>query len=1137
MKSGKLEVPITLRYHIGNVKPGYDPSDVGFGWVLDVGGQISRTIYGKPDDVCPRPDVEKTSEQLDEDKIDDFLYLKKCFENTYDTEYDVFSYSFLSKYGTFIMSKNSCGNYKADLAPYKPIDFEFITEPDQYTTTKQRLATIKVKDENGDQYVFGNGAVETASSITSMSGYTSWMLKQITSVNKIDQIRFSYIKVPTVTIGSDQILDSYAVAMHSPEDYYVVDGYQDGLGNVKTKESYEMAFYGNIQRYEELIPKEISFNEGKVVFNINNTGDGTDGFIVYDNQGNIVKEIAFVKSNFGGARNHVRLDAVRLYDKNQTQYQLYQLFYNTTAIEGVGRDYWGYNNGEGSVVTERTYNYTSFDGIGPRTEGVNVVRGSATKAPNEIACQAEILNKIVYPTNGETEFIYEGNKYDHLEGFKTGSTGYENPAGGLRIKEIISRDSQGSVFKKSYQYEEGAIQHSPTDETNYKSVTFRVFDYGHNYSTGISVGIRYENSLVFENTTYSSYIFGDLGTNMVKYGKVTETFGDISKNDGKIIYYYEYDNSNEYGLYNLGVGSGVGCARKHISVKRDWNNGMLYNKETYKKNTNGSYVKIGSETNYYDHTYGNIYNNLVVYHLTTFPTKSELEPYEESTPSDLYKQWLWKVRTCKEKLEKTGNPTPRKYTIFGNYDYTIETGRTHLNQKRAVSYFDRQGVTDSLVTVENYYYDNPAHDQATRTETTTSRGNKLTTFTAYPLDYSSDSPLFVKEMQDNGLVTYPIESVSCISKGRNQYVTSGIVNQYKAGAKGLLDSQWMLTTSDPIALDRFKFSNRLSGVQPPTGSSTAFAPDSRYVRKVSYDSYDSNANLTAYHMEGDSPAEIVWGYKKQHPVAIAKGANGKLDDAIKQTLKYVGCNSLDTLTGSVPYVVNILNNPSMWDNFNRKLREMLPQAEVKTFTYQPLVGTTSETDSRGKTVRYAYDSFGRLMNVTELGKLVSNYDYKYYNQAASNGSFSSRSYSWACSKNTCPTGYVGGGVVYTVPEGKYTSTISQADADAKAQAEARDKGQAYANDNGTCYYLNTNTSSVAIAPNPGLNSTLTITSNTDWNIQGIPEWLSVSKTSGSGNATITMSPTVAYDSSQQRRATLTLQSTNVSISKTIEVYQ
>ncbi|MBP4139147.1 DUF5977 domain-containing protein [Flavobacterium geliluteum] len=49
-------------------------------------------------------------------------------------------------------------------------------------------------------------------------------------------------------------------------------------------------------------------------------------------------------------------------------------------------------------------------------------------------------------------------------------------------------------------------------------------------------------------------------------------------------------------------------------------------------------------------------------------------------------------------------------------------------------------------------------------------------------------------------------------------------------------------------------------------------------------------------------------------------------------------------------------------------------------------------------------------------------------------------------KNNCPKGKYGSEVNYTVPAGKYSSTISQADADNKAQLD----GQAYANANGKC---------------------------------------------------------------------------------------
>ena len=53
-------------------------------------------------------------------------------------------------------------------------------------------------------------------------------------------------------------------------------------------------------------------------------------------------------------------------------------------------------------------------------------------------------------------------------------------------------------------------------------------------------------------------------------------------------------------------------------------------------------------------------------------------------------------------------------------------------------------------------------------------------------------------------------------------------------------------------------------------------------------------------------------------------------------------------------------------------------------------------------------------------------------------------------RNNCPAGTIPSSVVYSVPAGKYSSTVSQADADAQAQADINANGQNYANQNGTC---------------------------------------------------------------------------------------
>lgn len=56
----------------------------------------------------------------------------------------------------------------------------------------------------------------------------------------------------------------------------------------------------------------------------------------------------------------------------------------------------------------------------------------------------------------------------------------------------------------------------------------------------------------------------------------------------------------------------------------------------------------------------------------------------------------------------------------------------------------------------------------------------------------------------------------------------------------------------------------------------------------------------------------------------------------------------------------------------------------------------------------------------------------------------------AFTKNNCPAGSAGSSVVYTATAGKYTSGVSQADADAKAVSDVATNGQAYANTNGVC---------------------------------------------------------------------------------------
>ncbi|MBS1598424.1 MAG: hypothetical protein JST75_09360 [Bacteroidetes bacterium] len=60
-------------------------------------------------------------------------------------------------------------------------------------------------------------------------------------------------------------------------------------------------------------------------------------------------------------------------------------------------------------------------------------------------------------------------------------------------------------------------------------------------------------------------------------------------------------------------------------------------------------------------------------------------------------------------------------------------------------------------------------------------------------------------------------------------------------------------------------------------------------------------------------------------------------------------------------------------------------AQISTYTYAPLIGTTSETDPAGKTIFYEYDAFQRLKNIKDFqGNIVKNFQYNYVNSCGSN---------------------------------------------------------------------------------------------------------------------------------------------------------
>jgi YD repeat-containing protein len=142
-----------------------------------------------------------------------------------------------------------------------------------------------------------------------------------------------------------------------------------------------------------------------------------------------------------------------------------------------------------------------------------------------------------------------------------------------------------------------------------------------------------------------------------------------------------------------------------------------------------------------------------------------------------------------------------------------------------------------------------------------------------------------------------------------------------------------------------------------------------------------------------------------------------------------------------------------------ELRLCPKTARMRTVTYDPLIGKTTECDENNRATYYEYDNLGRLRFIKDEQKnVVKMYEYNSASkQNGCPGTYYSRLTTETFTKSNCGAGYIGSEVTYTVPANKYTSTISQEDADAKVDNELFTLGQAYADANGSCILLYYNT--------------------------------------------------------------------------------
>ncbi len=181
----------------------------------------------------------------------------------------------------------------------------------------------------------------------------------------------------------------------------------------------------------------------------------------------------------------------------------------------------------------------------------------------------------------------------------------------------------------------------------------------------------------------------------------------------------------------------------------------------------------------------------------------------------------------------------------------------------------------------------------------------------------------------------------------------------------------------PIQVNQFKNSTPISHVAtnyqmfgsnylPQTLSSSK--GNKALEEEIIYHKYDNYGNVEEMSINGCAKLFYVWGYHKA--ALLAKIENYQILSAYQRTIisniiTQSNSEFSQATENSLRTALSILRSSFTGTN-----------AQLTTYTYDPLIGITSITDPRGETFDYVYDNLNRLQLVKDNnGNILKTYEY------------------------------------------------------------------------------------------------------------------------------------------------------------------
>jgi len=513
---------------------------------------------------------------------------------------------------------------------------------------------------------------------------------------------------------------------------------------------------------------------------------------------------------------------------------------------------------------------------------------------------------------------------------------------GKRIKRIENISKVGDTLIKEFEY------HFPPDQPGVNPIP-----------SGAIVGLpaylnmssQFNNVIANYNDVGSS--FSSFQPNSIGYSCVIEYQGEKGNDNGKTEYYFTNLSDSGGDYYNFPY---------HPPTDNEWLRGKNVLTKLYKKETNGEYNIVKEIYNRY--LYGN--NE----YTSDFINAGLQDPNFIFTPGGTIHNW--EVNTP---LDKIKNRSSFKLPLFmreraplsiedpsfnpvtdntGYRIYHLTGGTVDLLSTTETNYFDN-GLEH--VSQTKYYYNYDNHYQLAEQETVNSKKDTLVTKMFYPNDIEYTTDLNYGNLENSGLTA--IESL----KAQHRLSIPIQTETFKNG--NILSAQ------------RTNFDNFNGVIEPATVqvSKAGLGLEDRIV----YHNYDSKGNPIEVSKADGTHITYIWGYNQTQP--IAKIENATYSEVITALSELSIPPTIAAIQADSNNDIDSGSEDTLRDSLS-SFREALPNAQVTTITYDPLVGVTSVTDPKGYTMYYKYDSFNRLEYIIDAdGNYLNKYEYHYYNQA------------------------------------------------------------------------------------------------------------------------------------------------------------